>query len=186
MNNPFKMKPGRGDMPKTGNGISPALMSCSPMKQEDPKKSKKSVATTEIELTMEYDKGKKAMAEARKAPGKINDLRSTQGITVDAATGAAAAAKYEKNYVPGGRGQKDRIIGGDGKVVAEAKTTNFFKGEKNKDLYREFQKDSTNTMNSRNRNTMIYNITGGAKSTNNATEAEKQLLVRLGKARKTN
>ena len=38
MNSPFKMKPGRGDMPKTGNGIPPTLMSCSPMKQTDPKK----------------------------------------------------------------------------------------------------------------------------------------------------
>lgn len=184
MNTPFKMKPGRGNMPKTGNGIPPTLMSCSPMKQELPKKGKK--PSTEIELTMDYDKGKRLMAEARKAPGKIEDLRKTQGINVDPATGVATSAKYEKKYVPGGKGQKDRIIGGDGKVVAEAKTTNFFKGEKNKDLYKEFQKDSTNTMNSRNRNTMHYNITGGAKSTNNATEAEKQLLVRLGKAKKTN
>jgi hypothetical protein len=37
MNSPFKMKPGRGNMPKTGNGIPPTLMSCSPMKQTDPK-----------------------------------------------------------------------------------------------------------------------------------------------------
>jgi hypothetical protein len=32
------MKPGRGDMPKTGNGIPPTLMSCSAMKQTAPKK----------------------------------------------------------------------------------------------------------------------------------------------------
>lgn len=38
MNSPFKMKPGRGNMPKTGNGIPPVLMSCSPMKQNEPKK----------------------------------------------------------------------------------------------------------------------------------------------------
>jgi hypothetical protein len=182
----YKQSPGRQMMPKTGRGISPVLMSGTPMCQEIPKKGKKQTPSAEIELTMDYDRGKKLMAEARKAPGKIQDLRKTQGIEVDAATGAAKSAKYEKKYVQGGRGQKDRIIGGDGKVVAEAKTTNFFKGEKNKDLYKEFQRDSTNTMNSRNRNTMQYNITSGAKSTNNATEAEKQLLVRLGKAKKTN
>ena len=33
MNSPFKMKPGRGNMPKTGRGIPPTLMNCSPMKQ---------------------------------------------------------------------------------------------------------------------------------------------------------
>ena len=37
MSSPFKMKPGRGNMPKTGRGISPTLMSKSPMKQKDPK-----------------------------------------------------------------------------------------------------------------------------------------------------
>ena len=186
MNSPFKMKPGRGNMPKTGKGIPPVLMSGSPMYQETPKKGNKSVPNTEIELTMDYDRGKRLMAEARKAPGKIQDLRKTQGIEVDAATGAAKSAKYEKKYVQGGRGQKDRIIGGDGKVIAEAKATNFFKGEKNKDLYKEFQRDSTNTMNSRNRNEMHYNITGGAKSTNKANEKEKELLIKLGKAKKTN
>lgn len=37
MSSPFKMKPGRGSMPKTGRGISPTLMCKSPMKQRDPK-----------------------------------------------------------------------------------------------------------------------------------------------------
>jgi hypothetical protein len=186
MNSPFKMKPGRGNMPKTGNGIPPTLMACSPMKQEKPKKGKVAAPSTEIELTMDYDRGKRLMAEARKAPGKIEDLRKVQGINVDAATGGATVAKYEKTYQQGSKGQKDRIIGGDGKVMAEAKATNFVKGEKNKDLYKQFQKDSINTMNSRNRYATQYNITSGAKSTNNATEKEKQLLVSLGKAKKTN
>jgi hypothetical protein len=37
MSTPFKMKPGRGDMPKTGRGLAPTLMCGSPMKQEDPR-----------------------------------------------------------------------------------------------------------------------------------------------------
>jgi hypothetical protein len=45
MNSPFKMKPGRGNMPKTGNGIPPTLMCGSPMKQTDPKTDPKSGMT---------------------------------------------------------------------------------------------------------------------------------------------
>jgi hypothetical protein len=37
MNTPFKMMPGRGNMPKTGRGLAPTLMCGSPMKQTDPK-----------------------------------------------------------------------------------------------------------------------------------------------------
>jgi hypothetical protein len=37
-NAPFKMKPGRGNNPKTGYGMPSQLMSGSPLKQEDPKK----------------------------------------------------------------------------------------------------------------------------------------------------
>jgi hypothetical protein len=37
MNTPFKMKPGRGNMPKTGRDIPPTLMYASPMNQTDPK-----------------------------------------------------------------------------------------------------------------------------------------------------
>jgi hypothetical protein len=49
MNSPFKMKPGRGNMPKTGNGIPPTLMSCSPMKQEKPKKTDSKSGMTKAE-----------------------------------------------------------------------------------------------------------------------------------------
>lgn len=175
MKSPFKMKPGRGNMPKTGKGISPTLMSYSPMKQN----------TTELELTAEYNRGKKKIADARNVPGHIGDLKSAQGINIDAASGFATAAEYGKKYIQGGRGQRDRIIGGDGQVVAEAKKTNFFKGERNADLYKQHQQDSTSTMRSRNKNTMQYNITSGSKSPNDATETEKELLKKLGKAKKT-
>lgn len=41
----YKQKPGRGNMPKTGAGIPPTLMSCSPMKQELTEKEKKNATT---------------------------------------------------------------------------------------------------------------------------------------------
>lgn len=52
MNSPFKMKPGRGNMPKTGNGIPPTLMCGSPMKQTDPRSGiTKAQAREKIEKT---------------------------------------------------------------------------------------------------------------------------------------
>lgn len=177
----FKQTPGRESFLKTGNGIPPTLMCGSPMKQE-PVKGKK--PATEIELTDRFNTGKAKMAEARKSINKVADLKSTQGINVDAATGKATAAPYEKRYDQGKKGQADRIMSGSN-VVKEAKSAASGKfGKKDESLYNEFKRDSTATMNSRNKNAMQYNITSGAKSTNKATEKEKQILVNLGKAKK--
>lgn len=174
MKSPFKMMPGRGNMPKTGNGIPPTLMCGSPMKQEP---------TTEIELTGKFDTGKKKMADARKASGKIADIRATQGINVDVATGSATAKPYEKKFIKGNENVSAKVTDGSGKG---SKVASSRKGIStgNKELYNEFKKDSTSTMNMRNKNAMQYNITSGAKSTNKANEKEKQILVNLGKAKK--
>jgi hypothetical protein len=171
MKSPFKMMPGRGNMPKTGNGIPPTLMNCSPMKQEP---------ETEIELTRKFDTGKEKMAKARKAVGKVADLKATQGINVDIATGSATAKSYEKKYIPGdmAKGVRAKIISGEGKLVKEAKL-----GEDAK-LKKEFERAKTFTAKTRGTNASQYNITSGAKSTNKATEREKQMLINIGKAKK--
>lgn len=175
MSTPFKMKPGRGNMPKTGRGIPPTLMSCSPMKQENPKKPE-----TNIELTDRYNTGKEKMAKARNTPGKISDIEATQGIKVDAPTGAATTKSYEKKYIPGdmSKGVRAKIVSGAGELVKEAKI-----GEDAK-LKKEFERSKAYTSKARSTNANQYNITGGAKSTNKATEKEKQMLVNLGKAKK--
>jgi hypothetical protein len=169
MKSPFKMMPGRGNMPKTGRGLAPTLMCGSPMKQE-----------TEIELTRKFDEGKKKMAAARKTPGKIADIESTQGIKVDTRTGGASVKSYEKKYIPGDmkKGVRAKIISGEGKLVKEAKL-----GEDDK-LKKEFERAKTFTAKTRGTNASQYNITSGAKSTNKATEREKQMLVNIGKAKK--
>lgn len=169
MNSPFKMKPGRGDMPKTGNGIPPTLMSCSPMKQE-----------TEIELTRKFDEGKKKMEKARNTPGKIADIESTQGIKVDPRSGGAMVKSYEKKYIPGdmAKGVRAKIISGGGELIKEAKL-----GEDSK-LKKEFERAKAFTSKARETNASQYNITSGAKSTNKATEKEKQMLINIGKAKK--
>ena len=53
MSIPFKMKPGRGNMPKTGRGIPPTLMCGSPTKQTDPKSGK--TPKTKAEAREEID-----------------------------------------------------------------------------------------------------------------------------------
>jgi hypothetical protein len=175
MKSPFKMTPGRGNMPKTGNGIPPTLMSCSPMKQEKPKKPE-----TNIELTDRYSAGKEKMAKAINTPGKIADIEATQGIKVDAPTGAATAKSYEKKYIPGdmAKGIRAKIVSGAGELVKEAKL-----GEDAK-LKKEFERAKAFTSKAREANKTQYNITSGAKSTNKATEKEKQILINLGKAKK--
>ena len=80
MNSPFKMKPGRGNMPKTGRGVPPTLMSCSPMKQEP-----------EVEYTKKQttavDKFNKAI---KTAEGKANIEKGNQ-IKIDPRSGMASA-----------------------------------------------------------------------------------------------
>lgn len=80
MNSPFKMKPGRGNMPKTGRGIPPTLMCGSPMKQE-----------SEVEYTKKQttavDKFNKAI---KTAEGKANIEKGNQ-IKIDPKSGMASA-----------------------------------------------------------------------------------------------
>jgi hypothetical protein len=164
----YTQSPGRGNNSKTGHGIP------TPFKQE-------------IELTSEYDKGKKTMADARKKGGKnySNAIASIEGINVDVASGAATAKPYEKTFRPGegqkGGGSRSRasIISG-GKTVKES-GAGLFK-ESNEKLYKEYKADSTSTMNSRNKNAAQYNITGGAKSPENADARDKDTLIKLRKA----
>jgi hypothetical protein len=166
MNSPFKMKPGRGNMPKTGRGISPVLMSGSPMKQEN-----------DIELTGRFDDAKKKYAEARNAPGKIEDLAKTQGIKVDAATGGANMIPYGQKYIPGSQGVRAKWIGEDGKLVKEAKV-----GRDN-ELKAEYDKMKNFTEKRRASNASKYNIGSGFTSTNNATKEQKDFLLNTGKAK---
>lgn len=175
MSTPFKMKPGRGNMPKTGRGLAPTLMCGSPMKQEDPKKH-----TTNIELTDKYNTGKNKMANARQTPGKIADIEATQGIKVDPKSGGASVKSYEKKFIPGdaAKGVKAKIISGAGELVKEGRL-----GEDTK-LKAEYEKMKSSTLGARSSNASFYNIAGGAKSTNEATEKEKQMLINIGKAKK--
>ena len=76
------------------------------------------------------------------------------------------------------KGVRAKIIGGGGELIKEAKL-----GEDSK-LKKEFERAKAFTSKARETNASQYNITSGAKSTNKATEKEKQMLVNIGKAKK--
>lgn len=162
----YKQSPGRQMMPKTGRGIPPTLMCGSPMKQEN-----------DIELTGRFDDAKKKYAEARNAPGKIEDLAKTQGIKVDAATGGASMIPYGQKYIPGSQGVRAKWIGEDGKLIKEAKV-----GQDN-ELKAEYEKMKKFTESKRASNAAKYNIGSGFTSTNDATKEQKEFLLNTGKAK---
>lgn len=79
MNSPFKMKPGRGNMPKTGNGLPPTLMCGSPMKQTDPKTGMtKEKAREKIEKTFSEN----ARRVAAEAVAKSDSTAAAKGAMV--------------------------------------------------------------------------------------------------------
>jgi hypothetical protein len=160
MKSPFKMTPGRGNMPKTGRGIAPTLMNCSPMKQE---------------LTVQGLKSQKKVKEniskeATKQGTSTPTLPNT-GVKVNAATGEASAKPYEKKYVEGGAGQAARIIGGDGKVVGAS--TGSTPNAKAK-LKAEFDKLKMSTEESRKENASKTEVFAGAKRKLTAAEEKMQ------------
>lgn len=163
----YKQKQGRGNMPKTGRNISPALMCKSPMKQ-----------TEEPELT---EQGTKSRKKALESISEVaSNKNNSQGILVDPLTGMAYPKPYKKRFVggraessnkkvPTGKRENAMVINESGRMVESADKA---KGKSNEALYKKFQKDSTSTMNARTRNARFFNLqTGKAK---NITEAELQ------------
>jgi hypothetical protein len=164
----YTQNPGRGNNPKTGHGI-PA-----PFKQE-------------IELTTDYERGKKRRTKAIAEGGKdyLSGISNVEGITVDPSSGFATANPYERTFLPGSNqgGKRTRaMITSGGKKVKEAAEGAAPTPRANTELYREYKQDSTARMQSRNRNAKLYNITGGSKDPNLADEEEKKMLIGLGRA----
>jgi hypothetical protein len=154
----YKQAAGRGNGPKTGNGIP------SPLKQD-------------VELTKKYDTGKKKLAENR-AKGA-----TPSGLNVNKTTGVATAKPYEKKFVENKKTGGASIIGGDNKTTATASA--YGQGSKVKSLRKQFVSDSTSTMNARNRNAEFYNATSGGTKPDSLNTRQKSSLVKIGKAKKT-
>ena len=157
-----------------------AAKKCSPLKKVAPPRvvPKAAQDSTKIELTKRYTEGVDRLKKNRPAHADRRD------INVNQTTGVASARPYEKRYIKGKPGSYDRIADGSNKVVGQAKSAKKNNPGSNEDLYRQYKKDSTSTMNSRNRNADFYNLTSGNKKV--MTEEDKKTLIKLGKAVKVN
>jgi hypothetical protein len=115
--------------------------------------------------TKKYSDRKKAI---EKAP-------VTKGVTVS--DGTATAKPYEKKFIPAtGKRTRALIVDSKGSKVKEAKGVTR---RSNTQLYREYQRDSTDTMDRRNRIANLRNISVGSKRELNASD--RKTLSTLGK-----
>lgn len=108
-----------------------------------------------------------------------NEKEGKSPSGLNAKEGKATVKPYEKKFIPASdkRGNAS-IVDGGGKTI---KTSTTGSQKSREDLRKSFVKDSTDTMQRREKNANYYNITSGSKK--NLTDAEKKALARQGKAK---
>jgi len=168
----YKQTPGRGNGMKTGGGIPPTLMSGSAMYQKK-----------DIELTVEYDKGKEKMAAARSNPETKAGFEKQQGIKIDAPTGKATANLPMHTVEKAGSFLREY----DSKrnVVKEVPWNSMSEkgGKAAEELTRAVAIRNADVTSRQNRNADLYNATGGGTAPDKLSEKQKESLVKLGKAK---
>ena len=124
------------------------------------------------EATFEYTK---KYSERKKV---IEKNPAQSGVKVSS-SGTATAKPYEKKFIPADSKRiRAIVVDGKGKVVKQADSA-VGKRSSNEKLYREYKKDSTDTMDRRNRNANFRNINTGAKK--DLSASDKKILANLGK-----
>jgi hypothetical protein len=172
MKSPFKMTPGRGNMPKTGRGISPTLMSKSPMKQ------------TDIELNASYSKGVKKAEDAFKDKKIVASAEKDLGVKYNPATREATARKdsaHKFNIA----GSYAREIDSAGKVVKEVKVNpnaGPSGGNAAEALKKSIENRNADISSRRAKNAKVVNTFGGGTKADKLDEEGKQMLVKAGRA----
>jgi len=169
----YTQSPGRGNSPKTGNGLPDTFR-----QDTDP--------PAKVELTKKFTEGAETLKKNRATDAKATQGANSQGITINPSTGEASAKPYEKKLVKGGAGtgrSYSMIVGGDNKVVAQANSPVRNNPGSNERLQSQYTKDSTYTMNQRNANAHFHNLTAGLIE--NRSEMDNETLVKLGKAVRT-
>jgi hypothetical protein len=170
----FKLPNGRAPFLQTGRGIPPTLMSGSPMYQEK--------QGTDIELTVEYEKGKKKMAENRQNPNMKKDYEKQTGISIDAPTGTATPNLPMHKLVKAGSFLKE--LDSAGKLVKEVAWNDMSSkgGKAAEELTRAVNNRNADVTRRQTRNADLYNAMGGGTAPENLSEEQKQSLVKLSKA----
>ena len=118
----------------------------------------------------------KKYADSKK---KIEKNPVPAGIKVST-TGTSSAKPYEKKFIPAdSKRTRAMIVDGKGSKVKESKGVTR---KSNDQLYREYKRDSTDTMDRRNRNANFRNISTGKKD--NLSAADLKTLKSLDKIKK--
>tara|TARA_R110000868_G_scaffold912_1_gene6975 strand:+ start:6045 stop:6518 length:474 start_codon:yes stop_codon:yes gene_type:complete len=140
----FKMKPGRGNSPKTGHGLPGALLQTKTQNAAASIDKKRKTGTT-----FKEDEADKRFATGAQGTGIV------PGTALNPRTNETEPKSYEKKLVT----QKNRdvsIMGGDGKIVKTAKY-NSFNSKAIDALKKEYGKSKEDTQDSRKANTMLQN-----------------------------
>ena len=157
-----KKGPFKGSTLKAGGKIKKALRGI------------KVTPSSEVEYTKKYSSSKKKYEE--------NEKKGLTPTGINVSKGSATAKPYEKKFIKSDSARTSAVIvDSSGKKVKTA-TTNKGSDYGNKMLYREYKRDSTDTMNRRNKNANFYNVQTGTKK--NLTSSDKKTLVNLKKAKK--
>ena len=121
----------------------------------------------EFSYTKKYSESKKKIEKNTPTNVKVS------------ASGTSSAKPYEKKFVPAdAKRTRASIVDSSGKTVKTATSKSGVKTG-NERLYREFKRDSTDTMNRRNKEANFRNVNTGAKK--NLTASDLKTLKDLGK-----
>lgn len=130
-----------------------------------------------IEYTKKFSESKKTI--------ESNEKKGVTPKGLNVSKGLATSKPYEKKFLAGKAESSNKKIPTDSKrtkaIIVDGKGKSVKVANKgNEQLYREYKRDSTNTMNMRNKNANFYNVQTGAKK--NLTNSDKKILVDLKKA----
>jgi len=174
MKSPFKMTPGRGNMPKTGRGISPALMSKSPMYQ-----------TGDVEKTgygMMKEKENKAKVNANPKAQAERDAK--MGIKRNFATNELTPVVTEHKFDVAGSFARE--IDTKGNVVKEVKLgLGGADSPSARKLKKEVEQKNSRTKEQRSNTSEVLNAFGGGTPTEKLSEKQKQSLINSTRAKAT-
>lgn len=143
---------------------------------------KKEIADKVLPKKTEVTYTKKFTESAKKIDANVKSgALSKSGVV--SSNNKATVKPYEKKFIPAGKGNTyAKIVDGQGKLVKTA-DSKVGANTSNERLKKEFQRDSTNTMNRREANLNFVNVNTGNKK--NLTAKDLQSLRDLTKIKKT-
>lgn len=190
----YKQSPGRQMMPKTGRGISPTLMSCSPVKQE-PKKGKNPVTGNQApSYTPGELGGSFAYNEANRTtynPNSKGFKPNVVGATYNPTSGNYVPNKVEKFEVFKNDNGTTNVVKRKGEMILRNTSGgdkfsigNQAFNEKVKKAYGTYVRDSLSTAHSNERQARIYNARTAGSAPESKESKEAMIKYQTAKTKK--